>query len=253
MAGKPIKPLQNSHIYVILTVSTGKGSDSMKQEKRMRLGVNLLIMRTLWKAYFHHVKSEGDERTDFYKFIGVGSTMVSQIINMYEGKQLKKSVIDSFADKTSMSRNILNGEHLIKIGGRLEELFRKYGYNEEEGWQTYVSDENEEFNKLVREVLYGELKEQKSRGFEDDELRKQLNYMRSVKGVIHVVESEISKVTLEVLAVCTPKELEHYRSILEEEYRLATAVLTIRKSKKIASEGGIKIKSGDVGDTDQGS
>lgn len=215
----------------------------MDEEKFCRVRANLLIMRTLWKVYFQHVESnEKKGPTDFYEFIGMSSTMVSNIINGNTLK-VKKQSVERLLDKTSMRADVLDGGYLIKIGGELEGYFKEQGYSEEEGWQKYMDIANDggEFKEKLKKILYRELKKQKSSGFVDDELRKQLEYMRSVKGIIHTVERDISKVTPKLLSACTPKELEGYRKTLLEEYQLVTAIQTIRKSSKVMTEENIKI------------
>lgn len=207
-------------------------------EKIEIIRINLLIMKNLWKAYFGYVENKKDDSTNFYKFLGMESTKTSNIINGSDN-MLKDGVIEKVCEETHMSPDVLKGKHLVKVGGGLLAEFRKNGkdMNEESGWDNYLANNDDDFNKQIRKVLYAELKLQLKRGFNDEQLRLLYEYMKGVKGIIRVVEEDISRVSIPILQKCTPQELEHYKAVLLEEYNLVSAIRTIQGSKKLKGYG----------------
>lgn len=211
-----------------------EGWEHMERSDILR--VNLLIMKNLWKAYFGYVENKQDVATNFYKFLGMESTKTSNIINGSDN-MLKDGVIAKVCDTTGMKPNILKGKYLITVGGDLLKEFKKYGKDltEESGWDIYCGDGNADFNRHIQKILYAELKKQLKKGFADEQLRLMYEYMKGVKGILRIVEEDISRVSLPILQKCTPQELEHYKAVLLEEYNLVSAIRTIQCNKKIKS------------------
>lgn len=214
-------------------------------EKEDIIRINLFIMRTFWDVYFGYVSNKEDDITDFYKTINMSSTTVSNIIG--GAAHVKKGVADRLNEKMKLNRNVLEGEYLFTLGSAYKEVFHVYqneSMTEENGWEVYLTDTVEENKKQVRSALFEELKKQKSIGImEDTELEKLLQYMRSVKNILKTVTENISKVSVSILNKCTPKELQEYATVLEQEYELVTAIQTIRSSSKMKrwnKEGEIK-------------
>lgn len=202
-------------------------------EKDDIIRVNLLIMKTLWDAYFHHLISPDDKETDFYEFLGQGSTKTSKMINGTDSL-FKDGVKKGVAEKTGMSMDVLGGKHLLHVWNKIPAEFLKKGIDTEEGmWDEYFKNGKREYVTLINTTLYAELKTQVHGRMLDVELVKMLEYMKGKKNIVKKVQEEIQKVSLSILNKCTPTELSNYEKALLEEYQLVHAIRILQTSKKM--------------------
>lgn len=214
-------------------------------EKEDIIRVNLLIMRTLWDVYFKHVKSPDDKATDFYEFLGQGSTKTSNIINGADSL-FKEGVKKGVAEKTGMSTAVLGGKHLLHIWDKLPSEVSETGMDtEEHARDEFCKNGDREYEKLIKTTLYAELKTQVRGRMLDVELKKMLEYMKGKKSIIKKVQEEIQKVSLSILKKCTPTELSQYEMALWEEYQLVHAIRTLQTSKKIRYDDMIEQMEGE--------
>lgn len=205
-------------------------------EKEDIIRVNLLIMRTLWDVYFKHVKSPDDKATDFYEFLGQGSTKTSNIINGTDSL-FKEGVKKGVAEKTGMSTAVLGGKHLFRVWGSTPLEFLEKGIHTEEGaWNEFCQGGDKEWGKIINKALYKELKKQaQGGGMIDIELAHLLQYMKAKKKIIKKVQEEIQNISLSILKKCTPTELSQYEKTLREELCLVQAIRVLQTSPKMKS------------------